>query len=97
MQACCLNCITTFGSSQKFFLATPNKEVARAYLCLLDYTLPPDEACPCSSRIVEDCTKFVRNIKIIYDVKGIMVSGVGNRNGHCCDTTAGSRQNYGGI
>jgi hypothetical protein len=39
------------------FHATP-KEVALAYLLLWDHTLPPDEGCPCSSRIVQDCTKL---------------------------------------
>jgi hypothetical protein len=74
---------------EKFSLANP-KEVARAYLRLWDHMLPTNEGCPCSSRIVEDCTKFVSNIRVIYDAKGIMVSGVGNRNGHCRDTAAGT-------
>jgi hypothetical protein len=84
-----------FGDPKKFSLATA-KEVARAYLCLWDHTLSPNEGCPCSSRIVEDCTKFVSNITVIYDAKGIVVSEVGNRNGHHHDTAASIRQNNGG-
>jgi hypothetical protein len=76
MQVYCLNRITTFGRSQKISLATP-KEVFPGLMHLLEHMYPPNKGCPCSSRIVEDCTKFVSNIKVIYDVKGIMVSGVG--------------------
>jgi hypothetical protein len=53
------------------------------------------QAC-CSTRIVEDRTKFVSNITVIYDAKCIVASEVGNRNGHHHDIAASIRKNNGG-
>jgi hypothetical protein len=81
---------------KKFSLATP-KEIDRAYTRLFDPSLGPNQGIPCSRRIIEDCNKFVSSLEAIYDAKGTMVPGLGNRIGHRRENAVGiSKSNHGG-
>jgi len=80
---------------KKFSLATP-KEISRAY-CRL-WTGGAEEGSPTCERIIQDCNKFVRNIQVINDAKGIMCSGLGNRRGHRKENAVGvGKSNRGGA
>jgi hypothetical protein len=60
-----------------FSFATPN-EISRAYLRLVDLVTG---GAPSSTRIIQDCEKWVSSLEIIRQAGGKMVQGFG-RNGH---------------
>jgi len=80
---------------KKFSLSTP-KEISRAY-CRL-WTCRGEEGSPTCQRIIQDCNKFVSNIQVINDAKGIMCAGLGNRRGHRRENANGlGKGNRGGA
>jgi hypothetical protein len=60
-------------NAKKFSMATP-KLGTNAYLRVL-------EGSPSSKRIVQDVNKVIESMKEIYDAKGCLVEGLGDRNG----------------
>jgi hypothetical protein len=59
--------------AKKFSMATP-KLGTNAYLRVL-------KGSPSSKRIIQDCNKVLESMKEIYDAKGCLVEGLGDRNG----------------
>jgi hypothetical protein len=62
---------------RKFSFSTPN-EIYRAYLRLVDLVTG---GAPSSTRIIQDCEKWVRSLETIRQAGGKMVQGF-RRNGH---------------
>ena len=67
----------------KFSGSTPNR-IAKSYTRLL----APDESgvAPSSERIIKDITQVVSSLKTIYEAKGVIVEGLGNRSGRIFDS-----------
>ena len=65
---------------KKFSISTITRGVY-AYLRLLAPTTSPNTGSPPSGRIVEDINAWVDNLSQIYRADGIMIIGIGNRNG----------------
>ena len=59
---------------EQFSMATP-KRAAYAYIRCL-------QVCPRSKRIVQDTLKTLAAYQTVYDAKGAVVEGLGNREGH---------------
>ena len=78
---------------RKFSISTINRGVY-TYLRLLAPSTSPNAGSPPSSRIVEDINSWVTNIEKIYNADGIMLVGIGNRNG--CRSMSNGRGNRGG-
>ena len=57
------------------------KRGAHAYLSILEPSEDLAVGSPPASRICEDVRKWVINLRTIYDAEGIMVKGLGDRNG----------------
>jgi hypothetical protein len=60
-------------NAKKFSMATP-KLGTNAYLRVL-------KGSPSSKQIIQDCNKVLESRKEIYDAKGCLVEGLGDRNG----------------
>jgi hypothetical protein len=58
---------------RKYSISTP-KEISGAYLFLVD---PSTGGAPSSTRIVQDCEKWIRSLGKIREVGGKMVQGFG--------------------
>jgi hypothetical protein len=56
---------------RKYYFST-QKEISRAYLCLVD---PATGGAPSSTRIVQDCEKWIRSLGKIREAGGKMVQG----------------------
>ena len=78
---------------KKFSISTVNQGVY-AYLRLLAPTTSPSTGSPPSGSIVEDINAWVNNFSQIYQADGIMIIGIGNRNG--VRSMSNGRSNRGG-
>jgi hypothetical protein len=61
-----------------FSLLTPRR-VASVYLRILN---PVSGGSPSSTRILQDCKKWITSLELVRNARGAIVEGVGNRIGH---------------
>ena len=77
----------------KFSGTTPSR-ISKSYKRLV----APDDSgvVPSSKRIMHDITKIVDNLKQIYDAKGVIIQGLGDRKGKRFESASSVSSNYGG-
>jgi hypothetical protein len=86
---CLLTDMLAKEDAKKFSMATP-KLGTNAYLRVLEGT-------PSSKRIIQDVNKVLESMKAIYDAKGCLVAGLGDRNGVRRVLNGDSNNKRGGI
>jgi len=82
------------GYEERFSRSTPALQ-SSAYLRLHDPDLGPEAGTPLGSRICQDIGKFIPALEAIRDARGIIIPGLGTRNGHRAAASNGKAQRGG--
>ena len=82
------------GYEKRFCRDTPVLQTW-AYTRLLEPDLGPKAGAPLGSRICQDVGKFIPALEAIRDARGIVVPGLGTRNGHRTAASKGKVQRGG--
>jgi len=82
------------GYEERFSRSTPALQ-SSAYLRLLDPDLGVEAGTPLGSRICQDIEKFIPALEAIRDARGIVIPGLGTRNGHRAAANNGKAQRGG--
>ena len=80
---------------QKFSLAI-SKQISHCYTHLFKPAHGTDTGIPTSKRIIQDFKKFVSSCLTIQKAQGVVVLGLGSRNGHQKENVQGQMNNHGG-